>query len=202
MNTYNSLDNSMDKYPEYPEYREYHGYGNNTNNGNYLYIDNNIFPILFVATTFLCSLFVMKGMIKWRNHVYEHRINEEWANIRSRPARRRRRNRIRTVNDMTQHINEYNINGDSENPEDIVDIDWIKVTDKEVIAKIADAGIPCCICLESIKPDEDMGQLPCEHIYHYNCIEEWLMKTEYEQSCPLCKAPICQDIQDIQDIEV
>jgi len=191
-NTYNSLDNSMDKYPEYPYY------GNNTNNGNYDYMDNNMFPILFVATTFLCSLFVMKGMIKWRNHVYEHRINEEWANIRSRPARRRRINRNRNVNvnDMTQHINEYNINDDSENPEnqDIVDIEWIKVTDKKVITKIAEAGIPCCICLESITPDECMGQLPCEHIYHYNCIEEWLMKTEYEQSCPLCKAPICEDI--------
>ena len=192
----------MDKYP-WTNIPNIPYYGNNTNNGNYDYMDNNIFPILFVATTFLCSLFVMKGMIKWRNHVYEHRINEEWANIRSRPARRRRRNRTINVNinDMTQHINEYNINSDSENdsenPEDIVDIDWIKVTDQKVITKIADAGIPCCICLESIKPDECMGQLPCEHIYHYNCIEEWLMKTEYEQSCPLCKAPISQNIDDV-----
>ena len=196
----------MDNYPkysEYHEYPEYPGYGNNTNNGNYDYMNDNMFPMLFVATTFLCSLFVVKGMVKWRNHVYEHRINEEWANIRSRPARRRRRNRTINVNrnDMTQHINEYIINYDSENdpenpenPEDIVDIDWIKVTDQKVITKIADAGIPCCICLESINPDECMGQLPCEHIYHYNCIEEWLMKTEYEQSCPLCKAPISQEI--------
>jgi len=195
MNTYNSLDNSMGEYPEYSEY----SYGNNTHDNNYGYMYKNVYPILLVSTTFLCSFFIVKCMIKYKNHINDN-MDEQWGNNSPNPVRRRRisdryRNRNRNEDDMTQYINEYNRNYDSNNPVDNVNIEWIKVTDKSIINKITDDKHPCCICLENIKQDECIGKLPCEHIYHYNCIEEWLMKTEYIQSCPLCKDPICPDIE-------
>ena len=41
----------------------------------------------------------------------------------------------------------------------------------------------CCICIEGIQNDSICRILSCFHIYHINCIDEWLMKNA---SCPMC----------------
>jgi hypothetical protein len=40
----------------------------------------------------------------------------------------------------------------------------------------------CSICYENFKNNDKIIKLPCHHIYHYNCLMEWL-KEKY--SCPL-----------------
>lgn len=42
----------------------------------------------------------------------------------------------------------------------------------------------CSICLESFEEDDDVSRMPCDHIYHENCIVKWL-KTNH--TCPLCR---------------
>jgi len=39
----------------------------------------------------------------------------------------------------------------------------------------------CCICIEVIV--EDDFSLPCNHIFHRNCIKKWIKKSK---TCPLC----------------
>ena len=41
----------------------------------------------------------------------------------------------------------------------------------------------CTICLEDI--EEDKSRLPCDHVYHGNCIQQWLQKN---CTCPICRS--------------
>lgn len=37
-----------------------------------------------------------------------------------------------------------------------------------------DAGLECPVCKEDYKADESVRQLPCEHLFHNDCIVPWL----------------------------
>ena len=51
----------------------------------------------------------------------------------------------------------------------------------------------CSICMESLGPDhsdkEDARQVSCGHIYHHDCINNWLLNGN-SYSCPLCRHDI------------
>jgi hypothetical protein len=42
----------------------------------------------------------------------------------------------------------------------------------------------CTICLELFKEGENIRRLECLHIYHINCIKNWLKNKD---QCPVCK---------------
>ncbi|XP_016581466.2 E3 ubiquitin protein ligase RIE1 [Capsicum annuum] len=42
----------------------------------------------------------------------------------------------------------------------------------------------CCICLAKYKDKEEIRQLPCTHIFHLKCVDQWL---KIISCCPLCK---------------
>tara|TARA_Y100000768_G_scaffold369277_1_gene334002 strand:+ start:466 stop:915 length:450 start_codon:yes stop_codon:yes gene_type:complete len=43
----------------------------------------------------------------------------------------------------------------------------------------------CVICLEDYNQKDKIGILECRHVFHLNCIVEWVEK---EISCPLCRS--------------
>ena len=45
----------------------------------------------------------------------------------------------------------------------------------------------CIICMEEYVKKEKLKLLPCGHIFHDNCIKQWLLK---EKTCPFCKSEI------------
>ena len=45
----------------------------------------------------------------------------------------------------------------------------------------------CIICMEEFEKNEKVNLLPCGHIFHINCIKQWLLK---QKSCPFCKSEI------------
>ncbi|WFD20937.1 hypothetical protein MCAP1_003192 [Malassezia caprae] len=50
----------------------------------------------------------------------------------------------------------------------------------------------CGICLEAYTADERPAALPCGHIFHANCVHDWLCSRTHgalPAGCPLCKAP-------------
>ncbi|KAJ1929493.1 hypothetical protein IWQ60_001105 [Tieghemiomyces parasiticus] len=52
----------------------------------------------------------------------------------------------------------------------------------------------CVICLDTIDRGQKARQLPCKHLFHLDCIDEWLV--EKMSVCPLCKfdcAAYCMD---------
>lgn len=42
----------------------------------------------------------------------------------------------------------------------------------------------CCICLSKYVEKEEIRQLPCSHIFHLKCVDQWL---RIISCCPLCK---------------
>jgi len=45
----------------------------------------------------------------------------------------------------------------------------------------------CIICMEEFQKQEKVKILPCGHIFHGDCIKEWLLK---QKTCPFCKSEI------------
>ena len=45
----------------------------------------------------------------------------------------------------------------------------------------------CIICMEEFEKREKVNLLPCQHIFHINCIKQWLLK---QKTCPFCKKEI------------
>ncbi|KAL7687386.1 putative Zinc finger, RING-type, kelch-type beta propeller [Plasmopara halstedii] len=48
----------------------------------------------------------------------------------------------------------------------------------------------CPICLIDFEDGEDVRNLPCKHIFHVTCIDEWLKRNT---SCPMCKCNVDLD---------
>ncbi|XP_044510361.1 E3 ubiquitin-protein ligase At4g11680-like isoform X2 [Mangifera indica] len=42
----------------------------------------------------------------------------------------------------------------------------------------------CCICLAKYREKEEVRQLPCSHMFHLRCVDQWL---RIISCCPLCK---------------
>ncbi|OII73023.1 zinc-finger domain-containing protein [Cryptosporidium ubiquitum] len=41
----------------------------------------------------------------------------------------------------------------------------------------------CVICLNNIHDEDLVRKLPCKHVYHFKCIDEWV---KIKSNCPLC----------------
>ena len=48
----------------------------------------------------------------------------------------------------------------------------------------------CCICLDPLDETQIIRNLPCEHKFHKQCIDLWVLK---KNSCPLCNKNVLQN---------
>ena len=51
--------------------------------------------------------------------------------------------------------------------------------------KAGDPFETCCICLDDFEEGDKLRILPCDHGYHYKCIDPWLVKNK--RICPQCR---------------
>eukprot|EP01129_Flabellula_baltica_P012529 TRINITY_DN5663_c0_g1_i1.p1 TRINITY_DN5663_c0_g1~~TRINITY_DN5663_c0_g1_i1.p1 ORF type:complete len:343 (+),score=29.51 TRINITY_DN5663_c0_g1_i1:24-1052(+) len=58
---------------------------------------------------------------------------------------------------------------------------------------------PCLICLETTSTGDAL-RLPCTHVYHINCLNDWSEQLDGDDvTCPTCRAPISKEImQELQ----
>jgi hypothetical protein len=60
---------------------------------------------------------------------------------------------------------------------------------KSILTEKVDNKIyDCNVCLEEIELNQEIIELPCEHIYHSECIEKYL--NEYNYKCPSCRKEV------------
>lgn len=45
----------------------------------------------------------------------------------------------------------------------------------------------CMVCLCEFEPDVEVRRLPCNHVFHASCIDEWLRRCT---DCPICKTNV------------
>ena len=53
-------------------------------------------------------------------------------------------------------------------------------------------GKECNICMDTYKLDEIIIKLSCNHLFHKNCIKDWLCKEKI--SCPVCRKDVREHI--------
>ena len=62
----------------------------------------------------------------------------------------------------------------------------------------------CTICIEDFKENKSKVSItPCNHIFHYKCLSNWLIKNVINPKCPNCNYNIVQDFDDkkIEEIQ-
>eukprot|EP00123_Amoebidium_parasiticum_P004258 comp15546_c0_seq1/m.12605 comp15546_c0_seq1/g.12605 ORF comp15546_c0_seq1/g.12605 comp15546_c0_seq1/m.12605 type:complete len:173 (-) comp15546_c0_seq1:732-1250(-) len=55
----------------------------------------------------------------------------------------------------------------------------------------------CPICMEDYKVGDQVRCLPCRHVFHFTCVDDWL---ERSFTCPLCQAAIPLDVDQLGGI--
>ncbi|GMJ02181.1 hypothetical protein HRI_003888700 [Hibiscus trionum] len=50
--------------------------------------------------------------------------------------------------------------------------------------KVEDGEGDCTVCLEGLEVGSNAARMPCSHMFHNQCIEEWLKQSHY---CPVCR---------------
>ena len=48
-------------------------------------------------------------------------------------------------------------------------------------------GDKCTICLSEFEVEEDVRRLPCMHLFHVECVDQWLGQNK---RCPICRFDI------------
>lgn len=51
----------------------------------------------------------------------------------------------------------------------------------------ADTDEKCTICLSMLEDGEDVRRLPCMHLFHQVCVDQWLATSK---KCPICRVDI------------
>ncbi|XP_033105950.1 E3 ubiquitin-protein ligase arkadia-B-like isoform X2 [Anneissia japonica] len=55
-----------------------------------------------------------------------------------------------------------------------------------------DQGEKCAICLSYYEEKEGVRRLPCMHLFHIDCVDQWLMSNK---RCPICRVDIETQVQ-------
>ena len=75
----------------------------------------------------------------------------------------------------------------SESPKPPVDVDKLPTR----ISTAMDVETDCSICLKAFKQGETMRVLPCQHEFHQECIDRWLLDSN--RTCPCCRLEVCAE---------
>ncbi|KFG51480.1 zinc finger, C3HC4 type (RING finger) domain-containing protein [Toxoplasma gondii VAND] len=62
-------------------------------------------------------------------------------------------------------------------------------TKREELGPTGDSNRCCCICLAEYQTGDDMMTLRCMHMFHYDCVHDWLVHSG-RRTCPLCLVAI------------
>merc|ERR1712168_525503 len=76
--------------------------------------------------------------------------------------------------------NQLDSSGAPPAPRETIDrLPKVTITKEQVEIKLQ-----CSVCMEDYKVDETVHKLPCDHLFHENCIVPWL---ELHDTCPVCR---------------
>uniref|UniRef100_A0A3Q3KMM2 RING-type E3 ubiquitin transferase n=1 Tax=Monopterus albus TaxID=43700 RepID=A0A3Q3KMM2_MONAL len=81
---------------------------------------------------------------------------------------------------ITQFLNQFENTGPPPADRDkIKSLPTVQITDEHVVS-----GLECPVCKEDYSVGENVRQLPCNHMFHNDCIVPWL---EQHDTCPVCR---------------
>jgi hypothetical protein len=109
--------------------------------------------------------------------------------------------RIDSLDDLFRHLNTWinlistnnsniDVNYYSEEPDPVTvnmstELFSKMIKDLKYTSNIAEKQ--CAICTENFQENEHIKCTPCNHLFHMNCIYEWLTKKCTHPCCPVCR---------------
>ena len=58
-------------------------------------------------------------------------------------------------------------------------------------------GNICTICIEDFKENKSKVSItPCKHVFHYQCLSNWLINNVKNPKCPNCNKNLIEDVKD------
>jgi hypothetical protein len=150
-------------------FNNYNNYNNNNNNNNNNYNNNNNNNNNMVRNQNMSAIFNNIYSMFQNNPIFSSLIDF---------------NSSRNFMDILEEIQSNNNHPVSEEilqqlPE--IDVD---------LSKLDDDNKNCVICLQDFQNGEKATFLPCFHIFHTECIKNWLQN---ENTCPICKFKLTLD---------
>ena len=133
-----------------------------------------IFLIIGVIVFYiLCSI-----IIYYFSHKYERRRGNDGHVM----------NRIFVINQYSQYNEDVNINKIEKMLKDPN-----QLGERICESKHEKYGNNCTICLEHLKIGVDKISLtPCQHVFHYKCLSNWLRNKDTTYKCPVCNCNILE----------
>jgi len=87
---------------------------------------------------------------------------------------------------ISQLLNQLDNTGAPPAPREAINqLPKVKITQQQV-----DIKLQCSVCMEDYKIDETVHKLPCDHLFHENCIVPWL---ELHDTCPVCRKALNEE---------
>ena len=83
-------------------------------------------------------------------------------------------------NDLRNRNNQSDSDSESESDSEKNSYNLIDVTFNNISKGVKDGNEKCVICYENFKKKESVKMTTCFHLFHFNCIKEWI-KTKKEQ---------------------
>uniref|UniRef100_A0A096MBY0 RING-type E3 ubiquitin transferase n=1 Tax=Poecilia formosa TaxID=48698 RepID=A0A096MBY0_POEFO len=84
---------------------------------------------------------------------------------------------------ITKLLNQFENSGPPPADGDkIRNLPTLEITDEHVAS-----GLECSVCKEDYSVGENVRQLPCNHMFHNDCIVPWL---EQHDTCPVCRTSL------------
>ena len=91
---------------------------------------------------------------------------------------------------MSQLMEQNQQNGAPPAPEELINRLPKKSVDESMMG--TDGKAECSICMDSVDIGTEVTTLPCNHWFHFECIQSWLKEHD---TCPHCRKPITPEDQ-------
>ena len=88
------------------------------------------------------------------------------------------------------HMEDVKVTLEDNDLDNIVTDKFKSIIEKEMLDDESDSEskskYKCTICMMKFEEEDMVSKLKCNHIFHEDCIKEWLK--EYSYKCPVCRA--------------
>lgn len=131
----------------------------------------------------------LPGIYQRRNAIDATSFDNVWLNDFSR------RFTDNLFNSLFTNFNDF-IEEQLQNYNDLEDVkvtlteDEFNQLDTNIDESLLSDNVQCNICLDELNKEDSLVKLKCNHIYHTDCIKEWL--TKQSTKCPNCRF-CCRD---------
>ena len=111
---------------------------------------------------------------------------ESDANIHpSTPTKRTKLDSVSTPETVSSHDDDVDVDVEENSEPEITSCQNAEVDNERVEDEHDEECIDCTICLAPINEGQRVGILHCNHLFHAECLQEWIQRRNV---CPLCQA--------------